>query len=871
MSGDGFTPTDSDGVPWEFAWMPWVGVIDERGKAQKIPTRGKWEQTLPGEWQVPDTYFDTTALNDDPEELGKYKQLTRPGEGKWRPDWEAGWVCKQSTGLWAVDVDDPEAFRRRMEMLGIEPPRTWAQSTGRVGGGTHLLFDGRDLPEQYWRQGGLGDPVWGDLKCAGFIAAVGARHPRGPVYTWLPDSGTVLVKPSLEFAEAILAERGLWKETLRDQGKGGGGGATGHRNVSSMTGQNRNVRLCSLLGTLINLGYEGDALREALIAANAEYDDPLGMDEMEDTILKPKPNFVRHPGADGADGLEVPEPLTDITTPWLPRDPAAASTGLDHDGRVPMKGDAKSDDNPHDVLRLAWAVALGYASPHVATLGRDLVVVSGAEGGSLDISDLDARRLRNLCASANLTYRRHIEKTTEKDEEGNETEHVEEWEEPSLPTMQLCATALADPAIRLYRPMLAAITRVPVLRPDRTLLERQGVDEDTRMIYWPDLPVGTIPVDPDRSEVAAARKFLIDELLADFPWSSDADQANCLAMLLTSFLEPYAEFLSPLFVLDALKSGSGKTFLARLLLETAGAHFRTWVNDEAEIRKSLTACLMESDRSIIFDDVDRKDTVSSATLSSALTKRRWDDRVLGVSKNFRGTNNRTWVLTGNNVKLGGDIPSRSVLISLNPGAVDPKTREVAKFALGDLDVWLGRDENKIQVIRALLTLVMAWASHGCRRSDVHHRFAEWAAVVGGVLEHAGVKDFLGNQAKVEEHVHHDESLADFFKRWFELYEDNPQQVTQLRATLGEIPEAGDGKVWLGNWPRNRKHALVTARGLASLLRDAIGLDHGGYQVDSKTDVHGHDLFYVRQIVVTEGESSVTTLCDATKSDQNPTT
>ena len=145
------------------------------------------------------------------------------------------------------------------------------------------------------------------MKCAGFIAAVGARHPRGPVYTWLPVSGSVLVKPSLEFAEAILAERGLWKETLRDQGKGGGGGATGHRNVSSMTGQNRNVRLCSLLGTLINLGYEGDALREALIAANAEYDDPLGMDEMEDTILKPKPNFVRHPGADGADGLEVPE------------------------------------------------------------------------------------------------------------------------------------------------------------------------------------------------------------------------------------------------------------------------------------------------------------------------------------------------------------------------------------------------------------------------------------------------------------------------------------------------------------------------------------------------------------------------------------
>ena len=522
---------------------------------------------------------------------------------------------------------------------------------------------------------------------------------------------------------------------------------------------------------------------------------------------------------------------------------------------MPLDGDVKKDNSPYDVLRLAWAVALGHASPHVATLGRNLVVVSGAEGGSLDISELTPRRLRSMCASADLTYIHHVKEI--KDDAGNVTD-VEEWDEPALPSIQLCSTVLSDPAIRLYRPVLAAISKVPVLRPDRTLLERQGVDEATRMIYWPDLVIGPVPAAPDRSEVAAARKLILDELLHDFPWSSDADKANALAMMLTSFLEPYAEFLSPLFVLDALKSGSGKTFLARLLLETAGAHFRTWVNDEAEIRKALTACLMESDRAIIFDDVGREDTVSSATLSSALTKRQWDDRVLGVSKNFRGTNNRTWVLTGNNVKLGGDIPSRSVLIHLNPGATDPKQREVSKFALGDLDVWLGQDPNKVRVIRALLILVMAWVDHGAPRGTVHHRFSEWAAVVGGVLAYHKVSGFLGNQAKVEEHVHHDEHLADFFKRWFELYEDKPQQVTKLRESLGKVPEAGDGNVWHGNWPRNKKGSLVTARGLASLLRDAIGLDHGGYQVDSKSDEHGHDLFYVSLIIVSESDQNLTT-------------
>ena len=222
--------TDQNGEPWLFAHMPWIGVIDEKGKAQKIPARGAWQLTRPGDWQVPDGYNDPDMPDD--EAFGDIKWRIRPGRGRWRADWEEGWVCNQRTGLWGIDIDNLVRFWDRMEMLGITPPVTWAQSTGREGGGTHLLFDGRDLPEKYWRQGGLGDPCWGDLKANGYVAAVGSRHPRGPIYTWLPDSGTVLAKPPLEFADAILAERGLWKETLKDQAKGGGKSGGSGRSTS---------------------------------------------------------------------------------------------------------------------------------------------------------------------------------------------------------------------------------------------------------------------------------------------------------------------------------------------------------------------------------------------------------------------------------------------------------------------------------------------------------------------------------------------------------------------------------------------------------------------------------------------------------------
>jgi len=293
MTGDGIRPTDSEGAPWLFAAMPWVGVIDEKGRAQKVPVRKDWQLTEPGQWQVPDTYTDPDMPGE--EDPTGMKLRIRPGTGAWPEGWEEGWVCNQRTGLWVPDIDNLRAFRARMEELGIEVPPTYSHSTGREGGGMHLLLDGRDLPEWCWQQGPLGDPCWGDLKCNGFIAATGARHPRGPRYTGIPDSGLILVKPTLEFAEVILAERERYRKA--EGQNSAGGGATGRRNVFSMTGENRNVRLTSLRGALLNRVPEMDdeEIREALIAANEQFAEPMTMREIESTVLRPKPGWVRHP------------------------------------------------------------------------------------------------------------------------------------------------------------------------------------------------------------------------------------------------------------------------------------------------------------------------------------------------------------------------------------------------------------------------------------------------------------------------------------------------------------------------------------------------------------------------------------------------
>ena len=195
------------------------------------------------------------------------------------------------------DVDDPEEYRRRLEALGIEPPKTRGQSTGRPGGGIYVLLDGSDLGEEYWQQGPLGDPCWGDLKAACLIGP-GARHPFGPVYDWIPDSGIVIAKPSLEYASMILDQRRRYREA----NKAAAAAPLATADISSTTGENRNNRLISLRGTLLNLGYSDEECREALIASNEQFREPLGMREMEDTAveaqagLRPAPGEAARPG-----------------------------------------------------------------------------------------------------------------------------------------------------------------------------------------------------------------------------------------------------------------------------------------------------------------------------------------------------------------------------------------------------------------------------------------------------------------------------------------------------------------------------------------------------------------------------------------------
>ena len=432
-------------------------------------------------------------------------------------------------------------------------------------------------------------------------------------------------------------------------------------------------------------------------------------------------------------------------------------------------------------------------------------------------------------AAGHLCY-----KLTEK-EEGKDQREI-----PALPAAGQAKVAMASSSYR-YVPVVTGVTTVPLLKPGGTLLVNQGYDPATGLIYWPEFDVGEITV--SRETVRAAKRFLKGRLLRNFPFVAVADRTNYVSLLFTPILRHYVrQLLSPLFVITATTPGSGKTYLVDVAKVLYGATVRPWVGDDDELRKAITATLRETNPVIVFDDVDRWDSVASSTFCKALTQYEWDDRLLGLNKEFRGRNDRLWALTGNNIVLGGDVPDRADgLVRLDPRMANPKERPVAEFALGDLREWLKGSANCSLLLRHLLVLVLDWAQAGAPEKAYPSRFPKWAAIMGGLLGHHEFTDFLGNAAAIrEQHSESARSLQGLLARWYATFGSTPQR---LRLVCQERSyEWGD--VWPVTTPRRGEEPRAYGEGaMRRLLKAERGTFHGPYCIHVDHDLHEDMDFY----------------------------
>jgi hypothetical protein len=363
--------------------------------------------------------------------------------------------------------------------------------------------------------------------------------------------------------------------------------------------------------------------------------------------------------------------------------------------------------------------------------GSVVRVDSGEDGRGLITGVTDVHLRGEMTRAANFY------KVTKRGEEFVET--------PVNPPLEVARDLLSRPIGEIGFPVLDAIAEAPFLRPDGSVVDKPGYDPATRTYF---APVGNmdgffVPGRPSADDIDGARG-MIEDVFAEFPFVDQSSRANAIALFISPELRPAIPGNVPAAFADAPQAGSGKTLLASVVSEKtsgSGAAMKPApTRDEEEWRKTLTATIQTGQSLIIFDNVDH--ALNSSNLAIALTTGTWTDRVLGRTATITIPQRTMFVITGNNILLGGDLPRRCYWIRLDAQCSEPwRGRE---FRHPDLRQWVR--ENRGRLLGASLTLARAWFLAGCPAAStpVLGSFEEWCRIVGGVLEFAGIQGFLGN-------------------------------------------------------------------------------------------------------------------------------
>lgn len=357
---------------------------------------------------------------------------------------------------------------------------------------------------------------------------------------------------------------------------------------------------------------------------------------------------------------------------------------------------------------------------------------------------------------------------------------------PVHPPYDVCKAIIADPG---GLPLLKGVTPTPILRLDGSVHQEPGYDTMTGFYYDPaGMTTIAVPEQPMSRDVRRALKRLLKPF-AKFPFKTPADRAMYLALLLTLVVRPIIPGNVPLIVIGSPIQGSGKSILANCanILVTGGMVALMVMPERGgddEVRKRLTATLTSNPLICIIDNITGK--VDWPSLASILTTGKWADRLLQKSRMVTLTIRTVFVATGVNMEIAGDMARRSGYINLDPGVEKPWER---KFRF-DPEGFVRKHRAKL--LEALFTLVRYWFNQGkpMWSGTPFGSFENWASIVGGILQAAGIEGFLENRDAIDTAANREATeLAVFYEAWIEVYGHTPQRAAEVaRELAGKIPK-----------------------------------------------------------------------------------
>jgi hypothetical protein len=164
-------------------------------------------------------------------------------------------------------------------------------------------------------------------------------------------------------------------------------------------------------------------------------------------------------------------------------------------------------------------------------------------------------------------------------------------------------------------------------------------------------------------------------------------------------------------------------------------------NDE-EFRKTLLPVTKDGSNYIFIDNLNR--VAKTGHLPALITAGTITDRILGQSEMVTVPVKSAIILAGNNCRFTREMMRRIMPIRLDASINDPaNTRGVKDFKHMPYHKWVMA--NRADLIWACLVLIKNWVNMGMPRSKVvMNSFDDFSAIMGGILEAAGIPGFLSN-------------------------------------------------------------------------------------------------------------------------------
>jgi len=356
---------------------------------------------------------------------------------------------------------------------------------------------------------------------------------------------------------------------------------------------------------------------------------------------------------------------------------------------------------------------------------------------------------------------------------------------PEFPPRALCEDLLVDPDPML--PYLKKIIHAPIFSSDRKIHYQAGYSKNSKCFFDidPNLTISEISSSPSTKEIEKS-KAIFDDLLSDFPFTSEAEKCHAIALAFYPFVRELFQGPSPLHLFEAPTPGTGKSLLVSALTAIYLGRSNPVMSEgqsDDEWRKRITAMLIKSPSFILIDNVRRQ--LDSGALSAAITSVIWEDRLLGFSKIIKAPVACAWIATGNNPRLSSEIARRTIRIRLDAGQDRPWSRKPESFRHSNLIAWA--KANRGQLIWACLTIVQNWISQGCPKPTnipAIGGFESWADIFGGIFQANDIPGFLENLE--EFYSASDEEgniLRSFITEWRNAYNQEKVGVSELYSLI----------------------------------------------------------------------------------------